>query len=138
MLNYTKGEWLVEKTQMGKRIVCKRDGKDVGVVAVVHHQTFQKGVNPLGCGSGSRDEINANAHLIALAPSLFEGVGELKNALERLLEGIKAQTLTMSDVRERIFEMLYNYKAFYNFRFANTADITEFVELTSERNRNHE
>ncbi|MBQ3350233.1 MAG: hypothetical protein IJG38_07525 [Thermoguttaceae bacterium] len=138
MLNYTKGEWLVEKTQMGKRIVCKRDGKDVGVVAVVHHQTFQKGVNPLGCGSGSRDEINANAHLIALAPSLFEGVGELKNALERLLEGIKAKTLTMSDVRERIVEMLYNYKAFYNFRFANTADITEFVELTSERNRNHE
>lgn len=138
MLNYTKGEWLVEKTQMGKRIVCKRDGKDVGVVAVVHHQTFQKGVNPLGCGSGSRDEINANAHLIALAPSLFEGVGELKNALERLLEGIKAQTLTMSDVRERIFEMLYNYKAFYNFRFANTADITEFVELTSERNRKNE
>lgn len=138
MLNYTKGEWLVEKTQMGKRIVCKRDGKDVGVVAVVHHRTFQKGVNPLGCGSGSRDEINANAHLIALAPSLFEGVGELKNALERLLEGIKSQTLTMSDVRERINEMLYNYKAFYNFRFANTADITEFVELTSERNRNHE
>lgn len=135
MLNYTKGEWLVEKTQMGKRIVCKLgDGKVVGV-AVVHHQTFQKGVNPLGWGSGSRDEINANAHLIALAPSLFEGVGELKTALERLLEGIKAQTLTMSDVRERIFEMLYNYKAFYNFRFANTADITEFVELTSERNR---
>lgn len=90
MIHYTHGNWRIDPDSCNiERIVCDTNDGCTAVVAGIHHQTLQKGIKPLGCGSGSLAERTANAQLLLNAPDMLNAALELRNTLRALTNALK-------------------------------------------------
>ena len=108
MCNFTMGNWRLEDTMTScKRIVCDTVYGNTVPIAVVHHQTFQKGVNPVRHGSGLPEEIMANAQLLLNAEDMYYATGKVYVLLQYLLSQVEdGDSLSLTDFKLKIARMV--------------------------------
>ena len=75
-MNYKKGEWYVEDRHTSLAVLCIPEGKDFPIV-----------IADLDTSDCTLLEDEANAHLIAAAPDMYEALKEATKAMSITKEG---------------------------------------------------
>lgn len=117
MAKFTKGEWKVRdyQTEDGEYDVCTIDGGLDAMIARVGGVTALK-------------DAQANAHLIAAAPEMYQKLVKIRTWLTRLAEHdeVKAKTEQFLTLRDAYITDAKNYRA-------TVADIDKALAKTEGR-----